>query len=301
MPVFERKEFFLDALESALNQTVKCEVIVIDNCSSHDYFEKVCKEKKVTYYRNKSNIGMARNFAKGFELSNTPFVMNLQDDDQLAPNYVEAFQAAVREHPDIDIFFTDFIRLTNQGKLPHKHTLPFGYMEKGDKIIEYGIKYRLGFPYMASAIKRTKMNGFDKYDAGGCYDWAWVYSEADKFSFYGDPRQLYIFREHENQDTQKNSIRYVMTIPYIYEEILQNKVSDPKLKQQAAKAAFWELIHLKSLAGKQMIRDFLKEDTVFSNYLSRKIKKDIRVKILFLLPKLSVYLFYKSSKKTNLV
>ena len=39
MPVYERKDFFREALDSALNQPVKCKVIVVDNCSSHDYFE----------------------------------------------------------------------------------------------------------------------------------------------------------------------------------------------------------------------------------------------------------------------
>ncbi len=298
MPVFERKEFFLDALESALNQTVKCEVIVIDNCSSHNYFEKVCKEKKVTYYRNKSNIGMARNFAKGFELSNTPFVMNLQDDDQLAPNYVEAFQAAVEKHPDIDIFFTDFIRLTNQGKLPHKHTLPFGYMEKGDKIIEYGIKYRLGFPYMASAIKRTKVSGFEcAYEGGGSFDWVWIYSEADQFSFYGDSRLLYTFREHAMQDTKRNILHYRLTIPYIYDKVLKEKVSDPQLKKAAEKAAFDELLHLKTLANSQVIQEFLEKDTIFSNYLREKLENDKRISFLFRLPTPGVNFVYKVMRK----
>ena len=73
MPVYERKDFFRMALESALNQTVKCKVIVVDNCSSHDYFEKVCREKNVPYYRNDYNLGMARNFARVFELADSKF------------------------------------------------------------------------------------------------------------------------------------------------------------------------------------------------------------------------------------
>jgi len=297
MPIFERKEFFLEALNSALNQTVKCKVIVIDNCSSHDYFERVCKEKGVTYYRNERNIGMAGNFARGFELAETPFVMNLQDDDQLAPNYVEAFQNAIDKYPDIDIFFTDFIRVTKQGQLPHKHTLPFGYMGKGDKVIEYGIQYRLGFPYMASAIKKTKMNGLDKYGGVGCYDWAWIYSEADQFSFYGDSRKLYLFRDHEMQDTKRNLVRYVLTIPYIYEEILKKKVSDPKLKKMAEKAALDELVRLKAIANKKMIREFLRTDSVFSDYLREKLERDRLVNLLFCLPSLGVKFVYKSWRK----
>jgi glycosyltransferase involved in cell wall biosynthesis len=299
MPVYERKEFFLQALESALNQTVKCKVIVIDNCSSHDYFEKTCKEKNVPYYRNDTNIGMPANFARGFELADTKFVMNLQDDDQLDPTYVEAFLEALEKHPDIDIFFPDFVRLTSKGKLPHKHTLPFGYMENGDKVIEYGIKYRLGFPYMASAIKKTIVNGFVKcdYEGSGSYDWVWIYSEADKFSFYGDSRVLYIFRDHDMQDTKKNLLYYKLTIPYIYDKILKEKVSDPQLKKEASKAAFDELVRLKSMANKKVIDDFLKKDTIFSDYLREKLKNDLLIRSLFYIPSTGVKLVYKSLRK----
>lgn len=301
MPVYERKDFFLEALDSALNQTVKCKVIVVDNCSSHDYFEKVCKEKNVPYYRNDRNIGMAGNFHRGFELADTKFVMNLQDDDQISPVYVESFLEAYNKHPDIDIYFTDFIRLTASGRLQHKHILPFGYMQDGQKIIEYGIKYKLGFPYMASAIKRTIVNGFEgNLDGSGCYDWVWIYSEADKFSFFGDSQQLYVFRDHDKQDTKRNIIRYAMTLPYIYDEILRDKVSDKELKRAANQAAFWELVRLKSLADKDMIDDFMEKDTIFSHYLRKKLKTNGKLRLIFRMPQEMVRLNYRAIRRLKL-
>ncbi len=301
MPVYERKEFFQEALDSALSQTVKCKVIVIDNCSSHDYFKQICKEKGVTYYRNDRNIGLAPNFARGFELAKTKYVMNLQDDDLLSPDYVEAFVNAVEKHPELDIFFTDFLRLTPKGKFSHQHTFPFGYMENGDRVIEYGIKYKLGFPYISSAIKRTNVNGFDKYDGGGSYDWAWLYSNADHFSFFGDSRKLYSFRQHEMQHTQTNAVNYSLSTPYIYEAILKEKVSDPKLKKIAAKQAFWELVHLKSLADQTIIDEFLQKDNIYSHYLKDKLENDLRIKTVFLIPRSTIKLFYRSMRKIALL
>jgi glycosyltransferase involved in cell wall biosynthesis len=301
MPVYERKEYFKDALESALNQTVKCKVIVIDNCSSHDYFEQICKEKGVTYYRNDRNIGLAPNFARGFELAKTEYVMNLQDDDLLSPDYVEAFVNAVEKHPELDIFFTDFSKLTAKGTLPHQHTLPFGYMENGDRVIEYGIRYKLGFPYISSAIKRTNVNGFDKYDGGGSYDWAWLYSNADHFSFYGDSRRLYSFREHDMQHTKKNAVNYNLSTPYIYEAILKEKASDPELKKLASKRAFWELVHLKAVADNDMIDDILRKDNIYSRYLRDKIDNDIRIKTIFFIPKSSIEILYRSMKRVAML
>lgn len=302
MPIYERKEYFLEALESALNQTVKCKVIVVDNCSSHDYFEKICKEKNVTYFRNDTNIGMAANFAKGFELAQTKFVMNLQDDDRLSPEYVESFLNAIKQYPDLDIFFSNFIRIRSNGELPHRHTLPFGYMKSGQKIIDYGIKYKLGYPYIASCIKKTIVHAFHgDYRGSGSYDWVWVYSEADKYSFYGDSRPLYQFREHDMQDTQVNSINYFLTKPYIFGKILTKKGSNSKLRKKAARNAFWEFVRLKSVADKKVLKNIMNEDSIYSNYLKESLGKNSLLKAIYSLPPLIVKVTYKSLRKTKLV
>ena len=293
MPVYERKDFFVEALESAINQTIKCKIIVIDNCSSHNYYEQVCKEKGITYYRNDENIGMMQNFNRCFELATTEYVMTLQDDDILSLDYVESFYNAVKMHPDIDIFYTDFVRNTQTGKLPHSHTLPFGYMSKGEKVIEYGIKYRLGFPYPTSSIRRSKFSGFyTKYQ--GSNDWMWIYENADKLSFYGDSRILYQFRDHENQDTRKNLLRYQFTFPYIYDAILKKKVSAPEIQKKAAKRALWEFVEIRSNADNSTINEFLSLDNIFSHYLHEKLENDRLVKTIFSTPRSLAYVFYKS-------
>jgi glycosyltransferase involved in cell wall biosynthesis len=302
MPCYERKEFFLGALESALNQTVKCKVIVVDNCSSHSYYEEVCKEKNVPYYRNDRNIGMAANFAKAYELSDTKYAMNLQDDDKLHPEYVESFVKAINLHPDLDVFYSDFERITYQGILPHDHILPFGYMEKGIKVIEYGIKYKMGFPWIASAIKITKAQDHRiTADWIGSYDWEWIYSHADKFSFYGDSKKLYQFREHNNQDTNLNSSIYRLTQPYIYDKVLKEKVSDAKLKKEASKNAFLELIILKKTVDKKVLNEFINGNTKYNHYLKAKLKENTLLRILFFMPKELVSFIYKVTRKTGII
>lgn len=301
MPCYERNDFFDTALESALNQTVKCKVIVIDDASSHDYFEKACRKKNVTYYRNKVNIGLPGNFSKGFELAESKYVMNLQEDDILSPYYVESFLKAIRLHPDIDIFFPDIMVLKENGAVPHNHVLPFGYMPNGQKIIEYGIKYKLGFPYIASVIKKTKAHSFlDVHKEVGSWDWIWLYSNAEKFSFYGDSQKLYSFREHDNQDTKHNWNLIRLTLPYIYDVILKDKVSDPKLKRKASVNAFWELVRFKSLSGKTRMKRVLNENSKYHKYLKKKLNDNFLLRIIFYLPSQLVNFLYKSLRKLGL-
>ena len=44
-PVYNRTDYFKQALESVLNQTVKCRVLVVDNNSPHDDFKKIIEKK----------------------------------------------------------------------------------------------------------------------------------------------------------------------------------------------------------------------------------------------------------------
>ncbi len=301
MPVYNRKEFFVRALESALNQTVKCKVIVIDNCSPHNYFESVCREKKVQYFRNETNIGIAGNFARGFELSKTKYTLNLQDDDVLSPLYVESFVNAVTLHPDIDVFFSDFVIMTTKGELPHSHILPFGYMEKGEKIIEYGIKYKLGFPYMSSAIKSSKAHTVNEAKGWiGSYDWEWIYLNAGNLTFYGDSRKLYNYRIHGNQITSNDHSSFTLSIPYIYDKVLKENVKDDRLKEIASKNAFWELIRLKSELNRAKLEAIMKGESKYNKYLKEKLEENVILKFIYWFPRAWVCFIFKVLGKLKL-
>ncbi|MGC9354636.1 MAG: glycosyltransferase family 2 protein [Mariniphaga sp.] len=301
MPCYERKEFFLEALESALNQTIKCKVIVVDNCSSHNYYEKVCEEKGVTYYRNQTNIGLYPNINRCFELSETEYVKILDDDDILSPLYVESFLKAKNSHPDIDIFFSDFALVSSKGKTEHRHVLPFGYMEKGHRIIEYGIRYRLGFPFMASTLKKyIYQKKLGEKDLIGSHDWEWIYSTADQFSFYGDPQKLYNYRIHDNQNTKTEKSLLELSVPYIYDKILFKKTTNPELKKKASKNALNALIVFKTGIKRNQLLKILKDNNKYSKYLRIKMNESIMVRFILLLPRNTVKILNKVYKKISL-
>lgn len=285
IPCYERKEYFRMALESAINQTVKCEIIVVDNCSSHDFFEKACNEKGIKYFRNESNIGLYPNIDRCFELANTEYVKILDDDDLLSPLYVESFLKALSNYPDLDIYFSNYVMISSKGEFDHSYKLPFCYMQRGDKIIEYGIQYSLGFPYMSCTFKKSKMhNSFEKQDKRGGYDWLWIYSNADKFSFYGDIQKLYIWRVHDNQTHNKDWITFRIATPFIYDRILQEKIFNNDLRKKAADKANQSLIYIKSCSKKGEIISFLDNQDCFSEYLKAKLQNNLTLRIIYKTP-----------------
>lgn len=302
IPCYERKQYFLEALESAINQTVKCEIIVVDNCSSHNYFEQICKDKNVTYYRNERNIGLFPNYNKCYALAKTEYVKILDDDDILLPKYVESFLKAKDHYPEIDIYYSDYLEIKTGKVIAHREMFPFGYIRNGKEIIEYAIKYNLAFPYLTFAIKKNKAQlDLDKNDCVGGYDYVWLYSNVDQLSFYGDSAKLYQWRRHDENasNMSKDWVANVLTIPYIYQTILYPKVSDTTLKNKITNKVFWALIMLKSYGDQREQNKLLNSKNRFGSYLKVRINNDLFLKALFKMPKYLVRVVYQVFRKSG--
>ena len=301
IPVFERFEYFNSALESVINQSVRCHVIVVDNCSSHFKFRDICNERGVTYYRNDENIGLFPNWNRCFELAESEYVMILGDDDILSPNYVESFLFTKEKHMDIDIYYSDFVLndLSYNKRLSHHHTLPFGYMKNGKKIIEFGIKYGLGFPLITSSVRKSKFTSFySEFHASN--DWLWIYQNANKLVFYGDSKKLYKYGIHQMQDSQNSRSNCILSMAYIYDKILKDKSDKIELKRKTVRNAFWALIRLKAGANKKLIKDFRSRESIYSKYLNYKLKSDILMSLIFNLPRWLIKFLYKLLLKLKL-
>jgi glycosyltransferase involved in cell wall biosynthesis len=88
IPVFNRKQYISECIESALDQTFKdFEIIVVDNASDDGTWE-ICnefaeKDSRVRAYRNERNIGPVRNWIRCVELAKGVYSKILFSDDVL--------------------------------------------------------------------------------------------------------------------------------------------------------------------------------------------------------------------------
>lgn len=105
---YNRLNLLQRAIDSALAQTIACEVIVVDDCSSdqtHNYLKERCKnlddqsDKRLIYHRNNTNLGHSKSVNAGVELATGDWIKPLDDDDYLAPNCLEVMQNAIALHP----------------------------------------------------------------------------------------------------------------------------------------------------------------------------------------------------------
>lgn len=99
---YNRSRLLQRAIDSALNQTIKCEVIVADDCSSdntQDYVNSLivdaAGDTRLVYHRNEVNLGHAATVNAGVSKASGDWIKFLDDDDYLAPNCLEEMARAI--------------------------------------------------------------------------------------------------------------------------------------------------------------------------------------------------------------
>ena len=111
IPTYHRPKLLRRAIDSVLKQAFQDFVIKISDNGSDDETKAYCErlslfDPRVTYSRNKTNIGPAGNIHKLLSEVETGFYCILSDDDVLLPEFLSTCMRAFREHTDIALACT---------------------------------------------------------------------------------------------------------------------------------------------------------------------------------------------------
>ena len=94
MPVYNGEPWIKETIRCFLEQTFEnFELIIADNAST-DKTQEICEnyqgiDRRIKYYRNKSNIGIANNYNKVFELSKSEYFKWASVNDYCASTFIE--------------------------------------------------------------------------------------------------------------------------------------------------------------------------------------------------------------------
>lgn len=97
---YTRLDLLKRAIDSALSQTVPCEVVVSDDCSK-DETESYVRSlgDRIVYHRNATNSGHSATVNAGVQAASGDWVKFVDDDDYLAPNCIEEMIKAIEKRP----------------------------------------------------------------------------------------------------------------------------------------------------------------------------------------------------------
>lgn len=105
IPTYNQAHYLPESVGSACRQTYSnVEVWVSDDASTDETSEvmaQLCKQfPQVRYYRQPKNLGMVANNSWSMSQPKTEFIVHLDSDDVLQPNYVETLLALLKKYPE---------------------------------------------------------------------------------------------------------------------------------------------------------------------------------------------------------
>lgn len=206
IPTFNYGEFIGEAIESVLAQTFPdFELIIVDNNSTDDTEQTVRKylsDKRVTYFKNSSNIGFVRNFNKCIEYSKGTYLKFLMADDIFHPELLEKYVAVMDSHPGVSLVtaYRKFFGIDAEVKQDYP---PFTHLQDGKKVIYASLNTHnwIGEPSTVMFRRSNLSKGTFNAEYGWVPDWdMWI-----RQLLIGDcfiiPETLSYFRQHKKQVT----------------------------------------------------------------------------------------------------
>ena len=106
MLTYKRADIVPHAIESILAQTNPDFELIILNDGSPDNTDEVIKkyqDKRIRYYKNKENKGIAYSRNKAASLARGKYIMIMDDDDISLPNRIEKQAQYMEAHPEITV------------------------------------------------------------------------------------------------------------------------------------------------------------------------------------------------------
>lgn len=103
IPTRNRGDAFVRALQSCLDQTIDCEIIVSDHASTDGTRDYVLDldDDRITYVQQDESINITWNWILGFMLSNGTHIKYVFDDDYLEPSCCETLLNMMKPHTTI--------------------------------------------------------------------------------------------------------------------------------------------------------------------------------------------------------
>lgn len=270
---YNRLNLLQRAIDTALAQTIPCEVIVVDDCSSDEtqsYVKARCEalenqdDKRLIYHRNQTNLGHSKSVNAGVELATGDWIKPLDDDDYLAINCLSVLQNAIALHPQAVICSSQAAQVdVNEVEINKTRQVGLGkacYLIQED--IHYGMLLELvpfGTPAQVAFSREAflKSGGWDSsLDANFDDIDSWI-----KIAQFGDAifineclsyRTLWEGAYNQKFALQKRLNTNILIKERIYTKV-NNKYSNniPKLQDiQAYLKLHWSLVALKQ--GKLM-------------------------------------------------
>ncbi|GHV57854.1 hypothetical protein FACS1894182_07820 [Bacteroidia bacterium] len=214
---YKRVDYFEEALNCAVNQTVECPILVIDDHSPHNQFEEIVRQKNnpnITYIQNPSNIGMVETWNRCIDLCQTEYLTILHDDDLLHPCFIAHCYEVLQKinNPDCCIVVSSIIENAPGDFLETKPSTGYQLQKfKTKYFLLSGISPFNGVVFPVTVAK--KIHGFnEKFHPSSDFDfWIRLSRQIDIY------KSSYVYAFYRQSIHQESSTVYAVILNQTYE------------------------------------------------------------------------------------
>lgn len=204
IPCWNQGQWVADAIESALNQTVPCDVIVVDDGSTENIFRHTIPYPITFIKQPNKGLSGARN--SGIRLANTEWVLPLDSDDKIAPDMVEKCLAV-----DADIVG---VGQETFGDYVNKHIF-----EPTPTYSDFKHANRIN----CCSLYRKKMwedvGGYDENMRDGYEDWDfWLRATQKGYKVKTIPEFLFFYRKHGRSMVDGATEKHKQLVAYMLDK-----------------------------------------------------------------------------------
>lgn len=206
--VYDRRDYILDAIESALGQRQAVKVLVVEDCSPDPGLRAFVEEQfgvRIRYHRNAVRRGLFGNWNVCLDLATTPWISILHDDDYLAPDFADAMIELANEAPNCGIYFSSVIHVDrSRQRLPAPAAFAGSFrrleprsLAKVNDVLFPGQLFR--------ADLAQKLGGF-REASQFCGDWEMWFKLTYHFGAAQTSRPVAYARSHEGLERGTNKV-----------------------------------------------------------------------------------------------
>lgn len=107
---YNYEQYIVETIQSVINQTyTDWELIVVDDCSTDNSVEviKSFNDERIKLFVNEKNLGLKGTIEKGIEEAKGDWVVFLESDDMITPDYLEKKVEIAQKYPEVNLIFND--------------------------------------------------------------------------------------------------------------------------------------------------------------------------------------------------
>ena len=204
LPVYNGEKFIAQAIDSLLAQTFQDFELIISDNGSVDKTEEICrayaaKDRRIRYYRNQRNLGLAWNYNRVFELSSGEYFKWVAHDDLHSPDFLLKCIEVLDREPSIVLCHSQVKFIDEQGKFLGNYEIELNTnspkpQERFHALLGKHLCCQFYGLIRASALKMTSLMGNYAHADG-----VLLLKLALIGRFYEIPEYLFFFRKHSQQ------------------------------------------------------------------------------------------------------